>query len=128
MKAFHKYIFLLLSLDGLLIIAGYLLVLLVKVNLLYSDVAILATLFSIIIVITLYIFFRGQTREPESQTFHSLVSVSLKFLLELILAVVWFIIAKKKSPESVFMFFVIYLTLSLFLVSVVLKTLKNRSL
>jgi hypothetical protein len=118
----------LLSLDVLLIIAGYLLVLLVKVNLLYGDVAILAILFSIIIGITLYIFFRGQTRDPESQTFHSLVSVSLKFLLELILAVVWFIIAKKKSPESVFMFFVIYLTLSLFLVYVVLKTLKNRSL
>jgi hypothetical protein len=107
---------------------GYILVSVAKLNLLYNDVAILSLIFSIIVIITLFIFFRGQTKEPDSQTLHSLVSVSLKFLLELVLALVWFIVAKKTSLPSVLIFFVIYLTLTLFSVWIILKTLKNKSL
>jgi hypothetical protein len=59
---------------------------------------------------------------------HSLVSISLKFLLEMLLALVWFIVAKKTSLTSVFIFFVIYLTLTLFSLSIILKTLKNKAL
>jgi hypothetical protein len=107
---------------------GYFLVSVAKLNLLYNDVTILSLIFSIIVIITLFIFFRGQTKEPDSQTLHSLVSVSLKFLLELVLALVWFIVAKKTSLPSVLIFFVIYLTLTLFSVWIILKTLKNKSL
>ncbi|MDO9340255.1 MAG: hypothetical protein Q7T72_06990 [Bacteroidales bacterium] len=128
MKPLHKYILLLLFLNILLLGTGYLLVSVANLNLFFSDIAILSSVFSIIALITLVIFLRGQTKEPDSQTLHSLVSVSLKFLLEMVLALVWFIVAKKTSLPSVLIFFVLYLTLTLFSIWVILKTLKNKSL
>jgi len=59
---------------------------------------------------------------------HTLVSLSLKFLLELLLTIIWFILAKKTSSESVLMFFILYLAFSLFLILNILKALKNKSL
>jgi hypothetical protein len=101
---------------------------LISANLPLKDVVILSFFFSLISAATLIIFFRGLTREPDSQTMHTLVSVSLKFLLDMILALVWFLISKKTYLESVFAFFVIYLSFTLFTISVILKVLKNRSL
>jgi hypothetical protein len=46
----------------------------------------------------------------------------------LVLALVWFFVAKKTSLDSVFAFFVIYLTLTLFSMLIILKTLKNKAL
>ena len=114
--------------NALLDVAGYLLVSAKKLDILFSDIAILSLLFSIISIITLVIFFRGQIRNPESQTQHSLFAVGLKFLLEMVLALVWFAVIKKTSVQSVFIFFVIYLTLTLFSVGIILKTLKYKSL
>jgi len=99
-----------------------------NLNLPGSDIAIPSSVFSLITLITLIIFLRGQKKEPESQTLHSLVAISLKFLLELVLVLIWFIVAKKTSLPSVLIFFVIYLTLTLFSIWVILKTLKNKSL
>jgi len=88
----------------------------------------LSSAFLIILIIILTIFFRGQTKEPDSQTMHSIVSVSLKFLLELVLALGWFIVAKKVSLISVLLFFILYLGFTLFSVWAILKTLKDKSL
>jgi hypothetical protein len=107
---------------------GYFLISIINLKTSICDIIILGSLFSVIAFISLFIFFRGQTKDPESQTLHSLVSTGLKFLLEMILALVWFIVAKKTSLTSVFVFFVLYLTLTLFTVLVILKTLKNKSL
>jgi len=128
LKPLHKYILLLLLLNVFIAGSAYFLVTNHIITLLFTDIVILSLFFSIIAIITLVIFLRGQSKDPESQTLHSLVSVSLKFLLELVLALVWFIVAKKTSLDSVFAFFVIYLTLTLFSVLIILKTLKNRSL
>lgn len=128
MKPLHKYILLLLLLNILLLGTGYFLFSVEILNIFYRDIAILSTVFSIIALITLVIFLRGQTKEPDSQTLHSLVSVSFKFLLELVLALVWFIVAKKTSLPSVLVFFVLYLAFTFFSILVILKTLKNKSL
>jgi hypothetical protein len=128
LKPLHKYILLLFLLNVLLSGTGYFLFSLEMLNVYYGDIAILSTVFSIITLILLVIFFRGQTKEPESQTLHSLVSVVLKFLLELVLAFFWFLVAKKTSLQSVLIFFVIYLTVTFFSITVILKTLKNKSL
>jgi len=128
LKPLHKYILLLLLLNILLLGTGYFLFSVEILNIFYRDIAILSTVFSIIALITLVIFLRGQTKEPDSQTLHSLVSVSFKFLLELVLALVWFIVAKKTSLPSVLVFFVLYLAFTFFSILVILKTLKNKSL
>jgi len=124
----RKNIFLLLLLYILIIVTGLFSVTLAEPDLVPGDIIIPASFFTIIALITLIIFFRGQTKDPESQTLHSLLAVGLKFLLELISALVWFIVAKKTTFSSVLIFFVLYLTLTLFSVFVILKTLKNKSL
>lgn len=94
----------------------------------YGGIISLSAAFSFIALITIVIFLKGQTKEPESQTLFSLVSVGLKFLLEMVLALVWFIVAKKTSLQAVLIFFVLYLTLTLFSLLIIVKTLKNKSL
>ena len=128
MKPLLKYILILLLLNTILLGTGFFLISYFKLNLLYSDIGILLTAFSVITLITILIFFRGQDKEPDNQTLHTLVSVILKFLMELVLALIWFFIAKKTSLTSVIMFFVIYLTLTLFSIGVILKALKNKLL
>ena len=119
---------LLLLLYILLLSFGYLYVTLVNPSLSLGDIVILLTVFSIIALITLIIFFKGETKEADSQTLHILVAVSLKFLLEIIFALIWFIVIKKTGLPSVLMFFVLYLTLTLFSLGVMLITLKNKAL
>jgi hypothetical protein len=106
----------------------YLLISIVKLNLLFSDIVIVSSSFSVIASNTILIFLKGQTKEPDGQTLYSLIAVSLKFLLEIVFALLWFIVAKKSSLPSVLMFFVLYLTVTLFTIWVIVKTLKDKAL
>lgn len=94
----------------------------------FTELTVLTIVFLFICSISFVIFQRGQSRDPQSQTLHTLVSVSVKLLLEMVLALLWFFAAKKTSSGSVFVFFILYLTFSLFSVILILKTLKNKSL
>lgn len=93
-----------------------------------GEIVIVSTVFSAIALVTIIIFFRGQTKEPDSQTLHVLVAISLKFLLEIVFALIWLIVVKKTSLPSVLMFFVLYLALTLFTILIIVKTLKNKVL
>jgi hypothetical protein len=128
LKHSYRYILFLILINILLFVTGCLLRYILCLNLSLREIITLSVSFSIISITTLAIFFRGQTREPDSQTLHTLVSISLKFLLDIILALVWFFISIKTSLTSLFIFFVIYLVFTLFLVMVILKTLKDKSL
>jgi hypothetical protein len=127
-KPLAKSILLLVAVEIIILSAGFLVTKNFKTGFEFTEVALLSPLFVIITLTSLIIFFRGQSKSPESQTMHSLISVSLKFLLELILVFVWFFIAKKSGISSVLLFFVLYLTFTLFLIFVLLKTLKNKLL
>jgi len=118
----------LLLLYVLLLLSGYLFVLVVNPKISLADIVILSTIFSLIALITIIIFLKGQTKEPDKQTLYTLVAVSLKFLLEIVFALLWFILAKKTSLQSVLMFFVLYLTLTLYAIWVIVKILKNKVL
>ena len=128
MKLIYKYILLLVPLNILLISTAYLLISIFKLNLVIGDTLILSVAFSIIALVTLVIFFKGQSKEPDSQTLYILVAVSLKFLLEMLFAILWFFVAKKSYMPSVLMFFVIYLSLTLYSLCIILKTLRNKVL
>jgi hypothetical protein len=115
-------------LDGLFLITGYFLVPALNIDASFSEIAILTAVFSAIALITIIIFLKGQKKEADSQTLYSLVALSLKFLLEIVFALFWFFIAKKKSLPDVLMFFLLYLALTLFSVGSIVKTLKNKAL
>ena len=128
MRHLKKYIFHLLILEIIVLSAGTFILRICKPGLQFADIMLLSGLFTFNTAIALFIFFRGQERDPESQTMHSLVAVSLKFLVELFIAFVWFFISKKSGLQSVILFFVLYLTFTLFSVLIILKTLKYKSL
>ena len=115
--------------SGLFIIStAYLLQPVIKITVYFPDLARLTIIFTLISIVSAYVFFRGQLKEPQSQTMHTLVSLSIKFLLELTLALLWFLVAKKTSSQSVLMFFVLYLTFSLLVFFTILSALKNKAL
>jgi hypothetical protein len=127
-KSLLRNILSLIAITLLTISSGYLILPALRLKLFLGEGILLTIIFSFIALITVLIFFRGQSKDPQSQTMHLLVSLSLKFLLELFLTIFWFIVAKKTTIESVLIFFVLYLTFTLFSIIVVLKTLKNKSL
>lgn len=128
LKPFRKYLLFLLLLNLLLFLAGYLFISLAEINISLYEIIILLSGFSLISLATVKIFMRGQTKDAESQTMHSLVSIGLKFLLEMVLALVWFVILKKTTLSFLIIFFVLYLSLTLFSVNYILKILKNKLL
>ncbi len=128
MKPLARYTLLLIALEIFVLLAGFLITDNFYPGFNLTDVIILSVCFVLISLSSMIIFFRGRSKSPESQTMHSLVSISLKFLLELILVFIWFFIGKKSGLTSVLLFFVIYLTFTLFLIFIILKTLKNKSL
>ncbi len=128
MKPLAKSIFSLAILEMLVIVVGSLIISNFNINLDYNEIGVASAVFTLITLLILIIFFRGQSREPASQTMHSLIAVSIKFLAELIFVFFWFFIAKKTELSSVILFFVLYLTFTLFSVILMLKTLKGKSL
>ena len=111
-----------------LLIAGLVINSLANAGIRIIDVSVLTFCFLIISIIAIYIFHRGQKKEPDNQTMHILVAISVKLLLELILVLVWFIVAKKKGTASLLLFFVLYLAFSIFSIYLMLNTLKHKSL
>jgi len=128
LKPLFKYLFFLIGFEILILLAGYLLTSGTDTGIFFSGIFYLSVTFTLLAMLVLIIFFRGRSREPVSQTMHLLVSLSIKFIAELIVALIWFFVAKKTGLSSVILFFVLYLAFTLFSVFVVLKTLKYKSL
>lgn len=128
MKSLMKFIRLLLLLELLILAAGYFIISKSGTGITSGEVALLSAVMCLIAIVTLIIFFRGQIKDPSAQAVHSLAAVSVKFLLEIILALVWFVGFKKTQLSSVVLFFVLYLAFTMFSVLIMMKTLKNRSI
>jgi CDP-diglyceride synthetase len=128
LKPLFKYILILIIFEIFILITGFLVISNFNVSFQFGEIAVLSGIFTLLAGLVLFIFFRGQTKDPGSQTMHILVAVSLKFMIELIVALIWFFIAKKTEASSVLLFFVLYLAFTLFSVIVILKTLKHKSL
>jgi hypothetical protein len=107
---------------------GILLVSLIHLNIKPLDIVWLLLSFSFASFIAITIFFAGQTKEIKSQPVYTLAANTVKFLIELVIALIWFIVAKKTSLSYILLFFVLYLTFSMFSIWVILNTLKNKSL
>jgi len=84
--------------------------------------------FAITDLLSLIIFIRGLPLAADAQGMHTFVATGVKFIVELFISLIWFVAAKKTSAEYILLFFVLYLAFSLFLVIVILKTLKKKSL
>jgi hypothetical protein len=93
-----------------------------------GSLLLLPVFFGGIILIALIIVFAAAGRDNKEHTLFLLSSISLKLLAEMVLALFWFYDGKNSSSDSVLLFFVLYLSFSLFYVTAVLKTLKKKTL
>jgi hypothetical protein len=126
-KAFQYSIYLLIV-SALLTAAGSIINSKLDLRIKVSDIVWLTLSFYLITILTLSIFFTGQRKGSSDQPAYTMTSFVLKFLLELVLALFWFLIAKKVAASFIILFFVLYLTFTLFSIFVILNTLKNKSL
>lgn len=87
----------------------------------------LTALFLVISALSSFIFISGGS-DPEKRVLKTLVAISLKTLLILIVALFLFVVFKKKNIDTVVLFFILYLGFTLFIVFTMLNTLKKESL
>ena len=93
-----------------------------------SELIILCACFSGTSLIILLIFLMGTEKEGKEGAMYSMVAVSVKLLIEMVIALLWFIPAKKTGLEYILLFFVLYLAFSLCSVFIILNILKKKSL
>ncbi len=127
-KKFSLFLLTLLFFASLIIASGYLISTITNVAVTFADLAILTSGFSVITIAVFFIFLRGTDREKGSQVLHLLVALSIKLLMELVFALIWFLVVKKTKQETVILFFILYLAFTLFSILSMLNALKHKSL
>jgi hypothetical protein len=123
-----KKIFSLFVFEILILLICYFLISVFNLNLEFTSILLLSLIFTVITSLVLTVFITGQKKNPESQAMHTLSAIGVKFLLELLLAFLWFFVGKKSGLSDVLLFFVLYLAFTLFSILVISKELKNRVL
>ncbi|HOU00993.1 MAG TPA: hypothetical protein PLL94_00605 [Bacteroidales bacterium] len=128
MKLLFKKILSLFVFEILILVVYYFLISVLNLNLKFTSGLLLSLIFTVITALVLVVFITGQKKNPESQAIHSLSAIGIKFLLELLLAFLWFFVGKKSGLPDVLLFFVLYLAFTLFSILIISKELKNRVL
>lgn len=128
MKPLHKNILWLILIELLILAGGFILLSGYDPGFDFAGIAVLSLSFAFLSLLTLIIIFSGQKKDPEARTMYMLFAFGIKFILEMVIALLWFFVAKKTGLTSVILFFVLYLAFTLFSVLVVLKTLKYKPL
>jgi len=128
LKPLHKNILWLILIELVILAGGFILSHVHDPGFDFAGLAVLSLSFAFLSLLTLIINFTGQKKDPEVRTMYMLVAFGIKFILEMVIALLWFFVAKKTGLTSVILFFVLYLAFTLFSVLVVLKTLKYKPL
>ncbi|MBS0010946.1 MAG: hypothetical protein KFF49_06030 [Bacteroidales bacterium] len=98
------------------------------VGLTFRDLLLPGIGFPVIIALSFLVFIFGISREAERQPMFTMVTIGLKFVLSGIFALTYFIILKRTGPGYIVLFFLLYLAFTFYLLKVMLKVLKVRSL
>lgn len=124
----NKNILVLLVLYVLLMAAG---LLMISSGLLKLSLITFASLLTIMVIITLgayLLIMAGFKRGVKDQGIFLLAGLGGKFLAYLIMILIYWAVGKNLTKEFIIVFFVLYLLLTFFLVSVLFKILKTNSL
>lgn len=81
--------------------------------------------FLIISVFVLFMFFSGQKKGPKKAVLQSFAIISLKMLVHMAFILVFYLVTKNLSTHYIIVFFVLYLSFTLFLLFSFKKELKE---
>jgi hypothetical protein len=125
-RALRSYFFL--FIQSLLFILVLLGISKVRPDMFVTTEAVLLTMcFTVAALISLLIFFNGTASNVERSVLMTLIALSVKFLLSLIIALLFFVIFKNRETGSVILFFILYLAFTVFIILTFLNVLKRNS-
>jgi hypothetical protein len=125
-RALRSYFFL--FIQSLLFILVLLGISKVRPDMFVTTEAVLLTMcFTVAALISLLIFFNGTASDVERSVLMTLIALSVKFLLSLIIALLFFVIFKNREAGSVILFFILYLAFTVFIILTFLNVLKRNS-
>lgn len=128
LKPYFKQLFRLLIFTIALALIVTLVVFTTNTGIILNRAIILTAVFSAISFTTLFIFYAGQSKEAESQLLYTLSGIVLKFLLDAVTALVWFVAGKNFQTQYVLLFFILYLAFTIFSIVSILNALNNKGL
>jgi len=103
-------------------------ILLVPLQITIPELLLTTFIFSVITTLALLLFLIGSDRSPERQPLYTMGAVGLKLFLFIIYAIVYFIVLKNTGAVYIILFFLLYLAFTIYLLKVVVKILKIKSL
>ncbi len=103
-------------------------ILLVPLQITIADLLLTTFIFSVITALALILFLIGSDRSPEKQPLYTMSAVGLKLFLFIIYAIVYFVVLKNTGAVNIILFFLLYLAFTIYLLKVVVKILKIKSL
>ena len=93
-----------------------------------KDLSLTALAFLLITGIALAVYFTGSRKITENQALYTMGAIGIKFFLSMILALIYFVALKYSSLFYILLFFLLYLAFTIFLLRVIIKSLKIKSL
>ena len=103
-------------------------ILLVPLQVSIPELLLTTFIFSVITSLALLLFLLGTDRSPERQPLYTMGAVGLKLFLFIIYAIVYFVVFKNTGAVYIILFFLLYLAFTIYLLRIVVKTLKIKSL
>lgn len=92
-----------------------------------SSLEILVISFFMLSVIVLSINFFASRKEADAQSLFNFAAIGVKFVLSAIIALLYFEAFKKSGLNNILLFFILYLTFTVYLMLIIVKSLSNRS-
>ncbi len=93
-----------------------------------TDLLLTGSIFLVITASSLLVFLIGIVKSPESQPLYTMGALGLKFFLSMIFALIYFIVLKNTTLGYIILFFLLYLAFTIYLLRVIVKILKIKSL
>lgn len=128
MKLLCKNIIHLVILTAIILLTGWILIMTSGPGFNFCELTLLSLTFAVLALVSITIIYKGRKKDSDAQVLHLLVGLGVKFIADLIIALVWFFVLKKTSVSLVIIFFVLYLAFTLFSVLSILKILKDKLL
>lgn len=93
-----------------------------------AEISLTTLLFLVITLIALAVFLIGRRKSTDNQPLYTMGAIGIKFFLSIILALIYFVALKYSSLFYILLFFLLYLAFTIFLLRVIIKSLKAKSL
>ena len=93
-----------------------------------TDLLLTGSIFLVITASSLRVFLIGIVKSPENQPLYTMGALGLKFFLSMIFALIYFIVLKNTTLGYIILFFLLYLAFTIYLLRVIVKILKIKSL